>query len=351
MKQKWMVWALGILSVVALTFSLYGRWVRQPELQMPEPSPSGGANVETNPETSPATSPGLEWTLPEESEPALLSGDRKEGVYTILVVGTSDNYSTDTIMVLALDVPNRSVSLVSIPRDTKVNAPRALKKINGAYGAGGTDLLKKEIGSILGFAPDFSVKVELEGFVALVDEIGGIEFDVPQRMDYDDPTQDLHIHFKPGLQHLDGQKAMELLRFRGYIGADIRRMQTQQEFLKAVAKKLLLPANLGNIPDLARIYAENVETDLTVGNLIWFGLRFREMAEEDFQTYTLPTYTADVSVNPLYYQFVSTSAAIELINEVLNPFNQPITRANVKHPQFVAPTSSEVIVHSADAAP
>lgn len=102
----------------------------------------------------------------------------------------------------------------------------------------------------LGIPVDYTVSVNLKGFTALVDAIGGVDFDVPINMDYDDPIQNLSIHFKKGVQHLSGADALRVVRFRhnndgsGYGSEDLGRMATQQKFLKAVAKKMLSAGNI-----------------------------------------------------------------------------------------------------------
>ena len=96
---------------------------------------------------------------------------------------------------------------------------------------------------MLGIPIDYYIKVNIKGFISLVDDLGGVDFYVPCDMDYDDPYQDLHIHYKQGQQKLNGQQAMEVARFRknndgtGY--SDVGRTQTQQKLLVALAKKVL----------------------------------------------------------------------------------------------------------------
>jgi len=351
-EKKWLKRAAitgGVfLAVVALCFALVALYIRAPEIVMSEP----GEDVEPaenllqngkDPSAPPAGETGAEESAPAGTgaqEPEPVGGDRRAGTYTILLIGTSDNYSADTIMVGTVDTVAKKVHVLGIPRDTKVEAARSVKKINGALGVGGVELLKKETAGILGFKPDFYIKIDLQGLISLVDAIGGVDFDVPYKMNYDDPSQDLHIHFEPGPTHLDGQSAMELVRYRGHAGADLSRMKIQQDFLMAVAKKMITPANITKIGTYAEIYAKNVETDLTVGNLIWFALQGFEIGTENIHMYTLPTYTKDHKVNPSYYQFVSSEEAIKLINETVNPYKKEITGKNVNHVPFVAPVSA-----------
>ena len=176
---------------------------------------------------------------------------------------------------------------------------------------------------------DFYVSVNLKGFVALIDQIGGVEFDVPCDMDYDDPYQDLHIHFKAGLQKLNGQQAMEVVRFRhnndntGYGGRqDLGRIETQQAFLKAVAQKLM---KIENLPAMAETFLKYVKTDLTLGNLVWLANEALSMGGMDAIHFaTLP---GDGSG---WYKGMSVYAldreqVLEMTNSMLNPYVADIT--------------------------
>jgi len=332
-----------LLAVIALSFAVTALYIRAPKID--DGNQAGNRTETPQPEERLGKAPagylkrfnvesGSGSPVPEGEEPETISGNRRKGTYTILLIGTSDNYTSDTLMVGTIDTVKKTIHVMSIPRDTKVDARRSVKKINGALGAGGIPLVIKEVSQVIGFEPDFYVKVGLEGLIKLVDAVGGVDFDIPYKMNYDDPTQDLHIHFEPGPTHLNGQKAMELVRYRGHIGSDFSRMELQQQFLLAVAKKMLTPKNIAKIDTFARIYSENVETDLSVGNLIWLGMKLYEIGTDNIHMHTLPTYTKDRDVNPYYYQFVSSADAIELINETINPYETDITRKNVKHVQF-----------------
>jgi polyisoprenyl-teichoic acid--peptidoglycan teichoic acid transferase len=179
---------------------------------------------------------------------------------------------------------------------------------------------------------DFCVSVDLKGFVRLVDQLGGVDFDVPIDMDYDDPYQDLHIHFKKGMQHLDGQQALEVVRFRhnndgtGYGTEDIGRIGTQQAFLKAVAQKLL---KLENIPAMAEVFLKYVKTDLTLGNLVWLGNEALSMGGTDALSFaTLPGdgtgWYKGMSVYAL-----EPDAALTMVNAMLNPYVDDIAAGDM----------------------
>ena len=186
---------------------------------------------------------GPRWKrqTPDSSPAGETVSARKDGFYTVLLCGTDDgNGGSDTIMLAAVDTETKAIHVVSIPRDTLVNEDWTVKKINSAYNRSGIEGVEEQVEKIVGFPVDFYVTVDLQAFIDLVNAIDGVDFEVPIDMNYDDPAQDLHIHFSAGMQHLDGQEAMEVVRFRhnndgsGYPLQDLDRIKTQQAFLKTV---------------------------------------------------------------------------------------------------------------------
>ena len=256
--------------------------------------------------------------------------ERKKYCYTILVYGVdNDAGGSDTNMLMRFDAENKKIDVVSLPRDTLMSNGH---KLNSSYNNGGTEKLRSNIEDMLGVPVDFYVSVDLQGFISLVDQIGGVDFDVPEDMDYDDPYQDLHIHFKAGLQHLNGQQAMEVVRFRhnndntGYGGRqDIGRIGTQQAFLKTVAQKLM---KLENVPAMAETFLKYVKTDLTLGNLVWLANQALSMGGMDAISFaTLP---GDGSG---WYKGMSVYAldpeqVLEMTNSMLNPYAADITASD-----------------------
>ena len=277
--------------------------------------------------------PQREDTSPEETDeqdtdPAVPANARREYCYTILVSGLDDdNGGSDTNILVSFDQPNKKISLVSLPRDTLLHHDWVSNKLNYAYAKGGTALLQEEIENLLGIPVDFYVTVNLKGFISLVDQIGGVDFDVPVDMDYDDPYQNLHIHYSKGMQHLNGQQAMEVVRWRknndgtGYATADIGRIDTQQAFLKVVAQQLL---TIDNIPAMAKVFFKYVKTDLTTGNLVWLGTEALSMGMDAVSFHTLPGDGSGYYRKESVY-VVDPEATLTLVNEYLNPYREPIT--------------------------
>ena len=148
-------------------------------------------------------------------------------------------------------------------------------------------------------------------------------------MVYNDPTQNLKINIKKGLQTLDGYDSMGFMRYRAtYAEGDLGRIKMQHTFVDAVIKKLLTPATFARIPELAEIVLENVETDLTLGNEIWLGKHILTMnLEEDVLMTMLPGSAR--MYEGLSYYFPNEEEALEIINENFNPYSEPIEKLNL----------------------
>ncbi len=206
--------------------------------------------------------------------------------FTVLIMGVSEDISvklTDTIIVASYNPKTQRATLLSIPRDTFVgtnkNKATSYDKINALYQ---TKTKEKDnspektlaaVNKITGLNITYYVVVSNNALVQLVDAIGGVEYDVPIDMDYDDSSQDLYIHLKKGYQKLNGEQAEWLVRFRhnnngssypsSYGNNDLGRMRTQREFLKIVAKQMIQIKNITKIGTFIDIFKENVQTNIT----------------------------------------------------------------------------------------
>ena len=281
---------------------------------------------------------------PEGEKDSGISG-RKDDYFTFLLIGrdTAGGGNTDTLILVSYDVPNGQVNMMSIPRDTAVNVPWSTKKINSVYNAkesngGGLENLKKQVACLTGVMPDFYVIIEWKAVGEIVDAVDGVEFDVPRNMNYDDPYQNLHIHFNKGVQILDGQKAMELLRYRkdnrradgsipGY--NDIGRMNTQRDFLKAMAKKVLQLGNITKIGDFVKIFLDNVETDLSLTDMMWFASKALSVDVDKMQSSTLP-YIEVGTFRGGDYLLPNGEEIVPLVNEQFNPYSRDIELSDLQ---------------------
>lgn len=223
-----------------------------------------------------------------------IMGEPPENVNVLLVGTDKGGYRTDTIMVASYDNDTQTVHVLQIPRDTYVKGNgRSDKKINSAYYSG-IDTLKDEIFKAFGIEIHRYLAVELDGFVEIIDAIGGVEVDVPINMHYDDPTQDLHIHIKKGLQVLDGKDAEGFVRYRkgndgsSYPLGDIDRMKAQKQFLQNTVSKIVSIDGASKIPELIDIAKDNIETDISTSEATSYAAKVLSLSSESINFYTAP---------------------------------------------------------------
>ncbi len=210
------------------------------------------------------------------------------GRINILLLGESgyeDDYKlTDSIMVVSYNPQTQQASMLSVPRDTYVGKKDknsasvnylASYKVNSVY-RNGTNITEavERIEDLVGIDIDNYVLIDTDAIVQIVDAIGGVKFNVPIDMNYDDNNQNLHIHLQAGEQLIDGAKAEQLLRFRHnqdytsypeeYGDNDLGRMRTQREFIQETLKQLIKFENVTKVLDLLDIVFNNVKTDLSM---------------------------------------------------------------------------------------
>lgn len=289
---------------------------------------------------NPNRNPDDEDTEDGQDGASLVTG-RKDDYYTFLLIGrdTAGGGNTDTLILVSYDVPNGQVNMMSIPRDTAINVPWSVKKINSVYNAkessgGGIEGLKQQVALLTGIMPDRHVIIEWKAVGRIVKAVGGVEFDVPRNMNYDDPYQDLHIHLNKGMQTLNADQAMGLLRYRhdndykvGY--NDTGRMNTQRDFLKAMAKKVLQLGNITKIGEFINIFMENVETDLTINEMMWFATKALSVDLDSMQSSTLP-YIDVGRYRGGDYLLPNGPEIVPLINEQFNPYNREVSESDLR---------------------
>ena len=273
-------------------------------------------------------------------------GERKsKDFYTVLILGrdTGGGGNTDTMLLASYDVTNQKATVMSIPRDTMVNVPWDIKKINSVYnyyggGDKGIQALYKEIAQLVGFEPDYQVVLEWDAVGEIVDAMGGVYYDVPRNMNYDDPYQDLHIHQTKGYRKLSGSDVMQVLRYRhdndmryGYPDGDLGRIKTQQTLLKAMIEQLLQLKNVTKIGDFARAVKNNVTSDLTFEEMLWFGSQavMGGLTIDSVNFVTMPNtgkmvYSRSIG-GMLSYVVPNAQELLDLVNNELSPFVETFT--------------------------
>jgi len=210
---------------------------------------------------------------------------------------------TDVIMLAQINPENDTVHVMSIPRDTRVKYRGSWMKINSVFSMGKNDAAGNEatilaVKELTGIPINHFIKINFSAFRNCIDELGGVEFNVPQRMRYTDPYQDLRINLQPGLQLLDGDKAEQLVRFRHYTNGDIDRIKVQQDFLHALVEQKLQLKNIGKVDDIYKIIAKDMDTSMTPGDAISAARQILEIGAGNINTITLPNtpqYIGDVS--------------------------------------------------------
>ncbi len=184
------------------------------------------------------------------------------------VISESFKGRSDTIMVARLDPYKNAVSILSIPRDTRVAVPgHGRQKVNSANALGGPQLVMETLSDLLSIDIDHYVVLNLHGLEALVDELGGITVNVPKRMKYRDRSAGLNIDLHPGTQTLKGEDAIGFVRFRHDQLGDIGRVQRQEIFMKAVMEKAINPQSWPAIPRLLDLAGQYSDSDLSTAEL------------------------------------------------------------------------------------
>lgn len=212
-------------------------------------------------------------------------------------VNQKDNESikrTDTIMVLHYEPKNNSASLISVPRDMLIKVNKKNNKINAAYALGGEKLIQSEIEKLIEADINYIVKIDYEGFRALVDAVGGVEMYIERNMYYDDDAQDLHIRFNKGeTVLLDGKKAEEFFRWRknndgtGFANGDLDRIENQHKFINKLIEKCTSPAIITNIKGILDVLPAYVKTNMSPSKIISYGLGLKDLNKSNVTTATL----------------------------------------------------------------
>jgi LCP family protein required for cell wall assembly len=208
-----------------------------------------------------------------------------------LLLGTDEKLGshsrTDTIIIASLDTVNNTISLLSIPRDTRVDIPGyGVNKINSANQLGGIDLVKEIISNLIKVPIDYYVLTNFNGFKEIVDTLGGVTVNVEQNMQCH--VYDGDINIKKGLQRLNGDKALQYVRFRHDKLGDISRTQRQQKFLAALSKEITQPENIVKLPLLAPKIKNTIETDLGLPQMISLTRNVKKYDLENLTVQTLP---------------------------------------------------------------
>ena len=244
----------------------------------------------------------------------------------ILVIGVDKNEGapdpfmgtrSDTILIVTLDPSAQSVSVISVPRDSKVyiSEDHGVQKINSAHALGGINLIKKTLEETLGVKFDNYIAVHNEGIVKLVDALGGVPVYIEKNMYYNDNSQNLHINLKKGLQILDGKQAEGYIRYRHDALGDIGRTSRQQWFLKGVVERMQSPDAITKIPEVIKLATTYTKTDMSIYELTQVAAFLKGIDLSDIEVATLPGSPSKKGV--ISYWILDPEKTQEVINRLV----------------------------------
>jgi|LSQX01.2.fsa_nt_gb LCP family protein required for cell wall assembly len=233
----------------------------------------------------------------EPSETVDLPKASKSRANVVIMGLDKQKIHTDTIMLVSLDNINKKVSILSIPRDTRVIFEGQYDKINHLYGYKGKEAnVIKAVTQVTGIPVHYYAVVDFAGFRNIIDILGGVEFDVPNvnntgGMFYSDPYQDLKINLKAGMQRLNGKQAEGLVRFRsGYPEADLARIKVQQQFVKELIKQKLRLKYITKAFDIYGEIAKNIKTNYSISDAAYHALVAKSIDVDNIENFSLPGY-------------------------------------------------------------
>lgn len=278
-----------------------------------------------------------------ETKPTIKIGES----FNILVMGVdigtagstnvNDPKRTDTLILAHYDGKDKKISLVSIPRDTLIRINNKNQKINAAHAIGGVSYAVAAVEKLLDIRIDYYGKINYEGFRNVIDAIGGVDVDITRTMNYDDPTQDLSIHFEKGTDvHLDGKKAEEFFRWRknndgtGLADGDLGRIENQHMFIGKVMEKIKSPMIVIKIKSILSAIQNSVETNMEPNDILKYGYIFATIDSDKFTMDTLKG--EDKYINSLSYVVYDENKNKDIISKLFdnNVVNLDKTKLRIK---------------------
>jgi len=230
-------------------------------------------------------------------------GEKRQKPVNVLLLGLDDDkVRSDVIILVNYSPDSGKLNLLSLERDTRVSYKGKRMKLNAVYAAGGIEGIKEKVFDITGIKADYYAVFDFKSFRDVIDVLGGVYFEVPFNMKYDDPTQNLHIDLKKGMQLLDGKKAEQLVRYRkgnkkgsGYTEGDIGRIKMQQEFIKALIEQKANIKYLSKIDDIYYILKKQVKTNIDMDFITKYSTGLTRINMDNVKAYALPGKSALIS--------------------------------------------------------
>jgi len=240
-----------------------------------------------------------------------------DGRVNILLLATDKGgLLTDTIMLASVDTKRKVLNVMSIPRDTRVTIGRSQNnKINAVYAAAKegqrVDAILSKVKELTGLPINYYAVVNPGGFANIIDILGGVYIDVPQRMKYTDPDQGLYIDLYPGYQLLNGDKSEQFCRFRSYPTGDLGRIEAQQNFVKALYEQKLNAELIAKAPELFGEIEKNLDTNVALYNFTDLLPVLSLLQKDSIHMYEMPNYPLYIGTTS--YVICDVPATKELI--------------------------------------
>ncbi|USG65665.1 LCP family protein [Brevibacillus ruminantium] len=280
MKIRWI--SLTLLAAIVLVVGYYGYSVMQFAMNISKPATDYTNVDKPSEEQEEAVYQVPEWEGKERVNILILGGDGRD---------EKDPGRSDTILLLSIEPVKKQLHLFSILRDTYVDIPdHGKNKINAALAFGGPSLAMKTASDLVGLPVHYYVFINLDSFIDLVDMIGGVDLYVEKNMKYYDPTDkpEYQINLKEGMQHLDGNKALQYVRFRKDALSDYSRTERQRKFLMAVAEKMQTTSTLIALPNILEQMAPHIHTNMEVDKMLKLAVLGYKIPKESIVSAQLP---------------------------------------------------------------
>jgi len=244
-----------------------------------------------------------------------------ENVNVLVLGGDKVNKNTDTMMLVNFNPSTAKINILSIPRDTKVLINRKSAKVNAAYPYGGGELAIETVSNLLGVDIKYYVYVDTSTFREIIDILDGVDYYVPEDMDYDDPLQNLHIHLKKGQQRLYGKEAEQYMRFRqnnrgkvtaNYDGSDLKRIDAQQNFIKELIRQKVNIVYITKMNDILNVIFKSFDTNITLDEVLKLSKNISKVNADEISMFKLP---GEPVLHDVWYYEMYRSEAKEIVDQ------------------------------------
>ena len=265
------------------------------------------------------------------ADPAIEKDEKLNQRINVLLLGIDDGDSeaddsepkrTDAMIIASFDPGQGKISMISLPRDTMVILPghTQYEKINAAYTYGGVTMAKQTVANLLRIPIHYYALANWQGFIEIINLIGGVDLYVDKDMHYEDPYAKLKIDIKHGYQHLDGEKSGQYVRFRSDELGDIGRVQRQQKFLKALGLQMFSIENITKIPKLLATAKEYIETDMDTATMLKAARSFNILKDNNIKSGMLYGNFYDSPSSGISYWRANRADIEKSLTEVDIPF-------------------------------